>query len=890
MCLFTYPFLFFPCKFSNKNKTQPTSSTAATSSGDVQEAEASSDVEDVRLDRDAEEDEEDNECEIMDKEDKRSLMDNGGKDVPDIEDVEEGDEEVPFSFKNLGYQAKMTSEDMAKAKDKATADRAKAKDKEKADKHAQLQAILQQANQMKREQQFAQAGDLYNQGLIQSTSANWSRNFIIGKFHCLHAIAYKNNQDLSVDVLLEYHDLLIAAVPELLRSKTDLACCECLLSIQYHLLENNTITPTSSNVIYETIEGCTRQITKFDKGKAEKHIRLLPMAQELHNNNLCRPCSHSDSTKSWFVLGDGRCFPRSIIHQLTSRGLTVQFDGLVSDPSTNYRVDNSLATRALLGASLLAYAKANLRYVKKIDKQLRNAPIIEDEDGEDGETYTLLSQAEHLVQLYTGALKDNSLLDDIIDSNLWANDAILRGAAEYHQTHIEVKRTNQQGQLDFGEIYRENPTPNVWLSNTTDKNGGGWHFDLQGHSDSELNPDVSKYYVHPDKLILEPLPELSDAHDGEVIVEDVDMNDATQDELNVDEPTVEISSGEHKTRAIRLFQKGIEMYNEDKAIEALDSFKEALALVQGQEDDAIRMACALRQNIVTCIRALATYEDRGLDQVDRDESFCLLLNAVRDASSEEQRVKYHIQLAELSLENLNDPNVSIPDLVSSNMHLNECANNVLQSNLQDIDDYKSLCTKYVAEASAVVMPWKLRGVNFDIQSNEDVDSAGGEDVWSASAIPFVKRTRKYGEQSFLYNSYLFTAPLIATCKKLLQEGNLNNNARAATIDLYNIYKKVEDSGMDAEVFKTKFNDAFAKWEAAMNLTKSYKGRTNSSEPLSPLTEVGVILNWALQIPLLIQSTMGPTILMRVMGVLQLQSYQFQVLCIVKLVEIVLMQT
>ena len=175
---------FFPCKFSNKNKKQPTSSTAATSSGDVQEAEASSDVEDVGLDRDAEEDEEDNECEIMDKEDKRSLMDNGGKDVPDIEDVEEGDEEVPFSFKNRGYQAKMTSEDMAKAKDKAkadrakakdkaTADRAKAKDKAKADNHAQLQAILQQANQKKREKQFAQAGALYHQGLIQSTSGNW---------------------------------------------------------------------------------------------------------------------------------------------------------------------------------------------------------------------------------------------------------------------------------------------------------------------------------------------------------------------------------------------------------------------------------------------------------------------------------------------------------------------------------------------------------------------------------------------------------------------------------------------------------------------------------------------------------------------------------------------
>ena len=113
VCLLIHSYLCFIYRFSNKNKKQPTSSTAATSSGDVQEAEASltlDNVEDVGLDRDAEEDEEDNECEIMDKEDKRSLMDDGGKDVPeaeanDIEDVER-DEEVLFSFEKMGYQAK----------------------------------------------------------------------------------------------------------------------------------------------------------------------------------------------------------------------------------------------------------------------------------------------------------------------------------------------------------------------------------------------------------------------------------------------------------------------------------------------------------------------------------------------------------------------------------------------------------------------------------------------------------------------------------------------------------------------------------------------------------------------------------------------------------------
>lgn len=110
-------------------------------------------------------------------------------------------------------------------------------------------------------------------------------------------------------------------------------------------------------------------------------------------------------------------------------------------------------------------------------------------------------------------------------------------------------------------------------------------------------------------------------------------------------------------------------------------------------------------------------------------------------------------------------------------------------------------------------------------------------------IPDIETTDEFGDDSFLYNDYAIPFSVIEECQQLVKDGASGNRALTATIMMYQILKDDQDGKLSSKQIVERNIEAWKEWIAAMNETKSYKGRTNSSDVLSENTDVAVNLHW-----------------------------------------------
>lgn len=129
----------------------------------------------------------------------------------------------------------------------------------------------------------------------------------------------------------------------------------------------------------------------------------------------------------------------------------------------------------------------------------------------------------------------------------------------------------------------------------------------------------------------------------------------------------------------------------------------------------------------------------------------------------------------------------------------------------------------------------------------DIDPEKMDIDESEVVIPDIETTDKFGDLSFLWNHYAVPFEYIEECQQLLKEvaaGKDLNKADKAILLMYQVLKDDHDRKSPNPDQIEKGNIAgWKQWEAAMNETKNYKGRTNSSDKLSKDTDIATNLHW-----------------------------------------------
>jgi len=202
----------------------------------------------------------------------------------------------------------------------------------------------------------------------------------------------------------------------------------------------------------------------------------------------CPGICAATQAQPWFVLGDGRCFARSVIHQLTRNGQVIWIGNLRSNPRTNYRTDDDPETLTFLGAAMRVYAQRNLEYVRHdVPPEVSQATS--------GEGLpTMYEEAQQQVQMYENAHYTRALYDNVIGGELYATMPIILGAAMFHGVAIQVRsdyRRMQEGKVvldtrdrrghDQGRLrtVNEGGQNGALFVNNILLDGIGHHFELQ---------------------------------------------------------------------------------------------------------------------------------------------------------------------------------------------------------------------------------------------------------------------------------------------------------------------------------------------------------------------------------------------------------------------------